>query len=103
MGNDTEMRQSHCQARCLNTARQTHGEDRFSIVGSHGHLTPMRPGNLADDIQSKAEARLAVIAIILSKPPFERIKDIVQILFLNRWPAVPYLNSNVRRVTGKHH
>jgi hypothetical protein len=47
----------------------------------------MRLGNLAYDIQSKAESRLAVIAF-LHNSSSERMKDMVQILFPNRQPAV---------------
>src|SRR5688500_11230534 len=84
-------------------ARQVHGENGFSVVGSPRHLAPMSPRNLAHDIQSKAESCPTVIAVTLSKSAFKRIKDLVQDLFLNGRPTVLYLNGNVGLVARKHH
>src|SRR5689334_7170776 len=87
----------------LIAARQAHGENGFSVLGSQSHIAPMRPRNLAHNIQSKAEARPYIAAVILLKSTFKRIKDMVEHPFLNDRSTVLYFDNDFSLVAGKLH
>ena len=53
-------------------------------------------GNFSRDIQSKPETPIRVVFVLLIGAPLQRIKDLVEVRWLDDRPAIPDFEDNAR-------